>query len=147
MEDEPLLEDDADNEEAIDAEELRLLANDGDGLAQWALDVGAGMKGEVGYPTPEDAALAEWEDHPEVAARVISFEYRDVSNAVVVTDTVPSHPMWNYSACGRPKAGSSPTTTPSRCRPDQVEPPARRSGIAGRRGRQFPWRATQMSPS
>lgn len=43
-------------------------------FAQWALDVGAGMKGEVGYPTPEDAALAEWEDDPEV----------------------PSHPIWNY---------------------------------------------------
>lgn len=65
-------------------------------FAQWALDVGAGMKGEVGYPTPEDAALAEWEDDPEAAARVISVDYRDDSNAVVVTDTVPSHPIWNY---------------------------------------------------
>ncbi len=68
----------------------------GDELAQWALDVDAGMKGEVGYRTPEDAALAEWEDHPEAAARVISVDYRDDNNAVVVTDTVPSHPIWNY---------------------------------------------------
>ena len=29
-------------------------------------------------------------------ARVISVEYHDADHAVVVTDTVPSHLMWNY---------------------------------------------------
>ena len=61
------------------------------------------MDGEAGYATPERAVLAEWDDYPEAEARVISIEYRDDNSAVVVTDTVPSHPMWNY--CVRTRHG------------------------------------------
>ncbi len=50
---------------------------------------------EKAYPSPEEAALAEWAGMPQSEARVISVEYLDVDRAVVVTDTVPSHPMWN----------------------------------------------------
>jgi hypothetical protein len=49
-----------------------------------------------GYVTPEEAALAEWAAHPYAHARVIGVEYTDEDHAVVVTDTTPSHPMWNY---------------------------------------------------
>ncbi len=90
------LEDDADNEGEVDAEELRRRSADGDQLARWALDIGEEMDGDAGYPSSEDAALAEWEDYPKAAARIITVEYRDENNAVVVTDTVPSHRMWNY---------------------------------------------------
>ncbi|MCA1683012.1 MAG: hypothetical protein LC685_03325 [Actinobacteria bacterium] len=54
------------------------------------------MEDEAGYPTPEEAALAEWDDYPGAAARIISVTYSGENEAVVVTDTVPSHPMWNY---------------------------------------------------
>jgi hypothetical protein len=55
-----------------------------------------GVQDEAGYPTPGDAALADWDDYPEAAARVVSVRYSGEDAAVVVTDTVPSHPMWNY---------------------------------------------------
>jgi hypothetical protein len=58
---------------------------------------------EEEFPTPEDAALAEWEPYPQADARVISVEYLDEEHAVVVTDTTPSHPMWNY--CWRTSGG------------------------------------------
>ena len=48
------------------------------------------------HPSPEAAALAEWADMPQAEARVISVDYLDADHAVVVTDAVPSHPMWNY---------------------------------------------------
>ena len=49
-----------------------------------------------GYPTPEEAALAEWSEMPQAEASVVSVKYQDSQHAVVVTDTNPSHPMWNY---------------------------------------------------
>jgi hypothetical protein len=49
-----------------------------------------------GYPTPEEAALAEWREIPQAKPRVLSVEYQDNHHAVVITDTKPSHPMWNY---------------------------------------------------
>jgi hypothetical protein len=58
---------------------------------------------DEGFATPEDPTLAEWADIPQAEARVISVEYVDDDHAVVVTDTVPSHPMWNY--CERSRAG------------------------------------------
>lgn len=103
VEDDSVLGDDADNEAGLDAEELQRQAADGDELAQWALDIAGGMEGEPGYPTPEDAALAEWVDYPGVVASIVSVEYVDANNAVVITDTVPSHPMWNY--CVRTPSG------------------------------------------
>jgi hypothetical protein len=51
---------------------------------------------EEGYPTPEAAALAEWADLPQAEARLISVKYQGTTRAVVVTDTWPSHPLWNY---------------------------------------------------
>ena len=47
------------------------------------------------FATPEAAALAEWDRYPEAQARVVTVEYLDETHAVVVIDTVPSHPMWN----------------------------------------------------
>lgn len=55
------------------------------------------------YPTPENAAMAEWDAYPEAKAFLVSVEYVDRDYAVVVTDTVPSHPIWNY--CDRTPAG------------------------------------------
>ena len=48
------------------------------------------------FATPEEAALAEWADHPQAKAQVVSVEYLDADNAVVVTTTDPDYPMWNY---------------------------------------------------
>ena len=47
------------------------------------------------YPTPEEAALTEWASYPEARARVIEVEHLGDDVVVVVTDTVPSHPMNN----------------------------------------------------
>lgn len=47
------------------------------------------------FPTPQDAALAEWSDIPQACPRVVSVRFEDDDHAVVVTDTEPSHPMWN----------------------------------------------------
>jgi hypothetical protein len=55
------------------------------------------------YPTPEAAALAEWDAYPQAEAKVLSVEYAGEDDAVVITDTVPSHPMWNY--CVRTAGG------------------------------------------
>jgi hypothetical protein len=56
-----------------------------------------------GYATPEEAAMAEWDAYPEAQAHVVRVEVVDEDHAVVVTDTVPSHPMWNY--CERKPEG------------------------------------------
>jgi hypothetical protein len=48
------------------------------------------------YPTPEEAVLAEWRELPHAKVRVLSVEYSNENEAVVVTDTEPSHPMRNY---------------------------------------------------
>jgi hypothetical protein len=53
--------------------------------------------------TPEAAARAEWTAYPEAQVRVVSVEYLEHDRAVVVTDTVPSHPMWNH--CRRTNRG------------------------------------------
>jgi hypothetical protein len=50
---------------------------------------------EDAYDSPENAALAEWADRPEAEAHVISVEYQDDVHALVITDTVPTHPMTN----------------------------------------------------
>jgi hypothetical protein len=55
------------------------------------------------FPTPQDAALAEWSDLPQARPRVVSVQFEDDDHAVVVTDTDPSHPMWNY--CERTSDG------------------------------------------
>lgn len=55
------------------------------------------------FPTPQDAALAEWTDMPQAQARILSVRYLDEDHAVVITDTEPSHPMWNY--CERTSDG------------------------------------------
>lgn len=55
------------------------------------------------FGTPEEAALAEWETYPSAQAYVVRVDYTDERNAVVATDTVASHPMWNY--CERTSAG------------------------------------------
>lgn len=52
--------------------------------------------GAMGYPTPEEAVLAEWESCPRAAVRIVKVRHKGKNHAVVVTDTVPSHPMWNY---------------------------------------------------
>ena len=57
----------------------------------------------MGYPTPEEAALAEWSSYSRVEVRVIEVRYVDNDHAVVVTDTVPSHPMHNQ--CERTSEG------------------------------------------
>jgi hypothetical protein len=57
----------------------------------------------VGYPTPEQAALAEWEAQPLARVRVIKVEYEDDDHAIVIADTVPSHPMRNQ--CERTNDG------------------------------------------
>ena len=51
---------------------------------------------EEGFATPEEAALAEWASMPQAEAHVVKVEYTDPDHAVVVTDTTPSHPMFNY---------------------------------------------------
>jgi hypothetical protein len=58
---------------------------------------------DEGFGSPEDAVMAGWLAYPQAEARVVSVEYRDEDHAVVVTDTVPSHPMWNY--CERREGG------------------------------------------
>lgn len=58
---------------------------------------------EVGYPTPEDAALAQWDRYPRAEVRVIRVRYVDQDHAIVVTDTAPSHPMNNQ--CKRTAEG------------------------------------------
>ena len=55
------------------------------------------------FSTPEEAALAQWEQLPHALAHVVSVEYIDEDHAVVVTDTVPSHRMWNH--CSRTAGG------------------------------------------
>jgi hypothetical protein len=55
------------------------------------------------FSTPDDAAMAEWDAYPDALARVVRVEYRNENHAVVVTDTVPSHPMYNY--CERVDGG------------------------------------------
>ncbi|MGD9794714.1 MAG: hypothetical protein AB7V43_14655 [Acidimicrobiia bacterium] len=47
------------------------------------------------YPSSEEAALAEWAMYPTVEVFVVEIIYEDDDHAVVVTDTTPSHPMWN----------------------------------------------------
>jgi hypothetical protein len=47
--------------------------------------------------------MAEWDRYPEAEATVVRVEYLDEDHAVVVTDTVPSHPMWNH--CERTDRG------------------------------------------
>jgi hypothetical protein len=55
------------------------------------------------YPTPEEAALAEWDDYPQAEARVLDVTYVGKNEADVITDTVPSHPMRNR--CSRTPEG------------------------------------------
>ena len=55
------------------------------------------------YPTPEEAALAQWDKYPQAEARVIRVRYVDENHVIVVTDTVPSHPMNNH--CKRTAEG------------------------------------------
>jgi hypothetical protein len=55
------------------------------------------------FGSPEDAVMAEWLAYPEAEARVVTVEYLDEDHAVVLTDTVPSHPMWNH--CERREGG------------------------------------------
>ena len=55
----------------------------------------------VGYPSPEEAAMAEWIACPTAHASIVSVEYLTEDEAVVVTDTEPPHPMWNYVRRGR----------------------------------------------
>jgi hypothetical protein len=55
------------------------------------------------HETPEAAALAGWDRHPNVEVRVLKVEYSSPGSAVVITDTVPSHPMHNV--CHRTEAG------------------------------------------
>lgn len=86
---------DESDEGATDAADLQRQAAGGDELARWAVNMTDAMD-EAGYRTPEEAVLAEWDDYPGAAARVISVTYSGENEAVVVTDTVPSHPMWNY---------------------------------------------------
>ena len=50
-----------------------------------------------GYDSPEAAALAEWDEYPNVQVRVVAVRFIDAKNAVVITDTEPSHPMNNYT--------------------------------------------------
>lgn len=49
----------------------------------------------LGYRTPEEAALAQWDKYPRADVRVIEVRYEGDHDAVVVTDTDPSHPMFN----------------------------------------------------
>jgi hypothetical protein len=44
-------------------------------------------------PTPEEAAMAEWDAYPTAEAFIVSVEYLTDDQAVVVIDTEPSHPM------------------------------------------------------
>jgi len=55
------------------------------------------------FPTPEAAALAQWDSLPQARARVISVEYEDDDHSIVLTDTEPSHLMWNQ--CERTSEG------------------------------------------
>lgn len=48
------------------------------------------------YATPEEAALAEWERIPGAQARVVEVLYVGQDEAIVITETVPSHEMNNY---------------------------------------------------
>jgi len=41
--------------------------------------------------------------HPLARVRVIKVEYEDDDHAIVITDSVPSHPMWNH--CERTNDG------------------------------------------
>jgi hypothetical protein len=59
--------------------------------------------GDRVYESPEAAALAEWDRYPDVEVTVIIVRYEGRDRAVVVTDTVPSHPMKNF--CVRTKKG------------------------------------------
>jgi hypothetical protein len=54
------------------------------------------MAGGSAYPSPEEAALAEWDRYPNVEVWVVRVELNDADHATVITDTVPSHPMHNY---------------------------------------------------
>jgi hypothetical protein len=50
-----------------------------------------------GFDTPEDAAMAEWDDCPQAEAHVVRVEPcsdpQFPGRVWVVVDTVPSHPM------------------------------------------------------
>lgn len=48
------------------------------------------------YDSLEAAALAEWDAYRNVVVRVVGVDLLDEENAVVFTDTDPSHPMKNY---------------------------------------------------
>lgn len=48
------------------------------------------------HDTPEEAVLAEWDRYPNANARIVEVRYKDADHAVVVTETDPSYPMWNY---------------------------------------------------
>jgi hypothetical protein len=50
----------------------------------------------AGFETPEAAALAEWDAYPSANVRVVETRYKNKSNAIVITDTDPTHPMKNY---------------------------------------------------
>jgi len=48
---------------------------------------------DKGYESPEAAVLAEWDQHPDAEVRVVEVRFTDARNAVVITDTEPSHRM------------------------------------------------------
>ena len=48
-----------------------------------------------GYPSPEEAALAEWASTPAAKARVTDVRFVSPTEAVVTTDTEPSEPYNN----------------------------------------------------
>jgi hypothetical protein len=53
---------------------------------------------EATHDTPEAAVLAEWAEYPNAGVRVVEVRFTGTKNAVVITDTQPSHPMTNYVA-------------------------------------------------
>ncbi|MBX3313300.1 MAG: hypothetical protein KF906_03180 [Actinobacteria bacterium] len=55
------------------------------------------------HRSPAQAALAEWDAYPNAGAHVVRVTFEDEDHAIVVVDTVPSHPMWNY--CERTPRG------------------------------------------
>lgn len=55
------------------------------------------------HRTPEAAALAHWDAYPEAGVVVVSVEFTGPDSATVVTDTDPSHPMYNL--CRRERGG------------------------------------------
>ena len=55
------------------------------------------------YPTPEEAALREWDDYRNAQVFVVALVYNDAEIAEVSVDTVPSHPI--TSVCRRESDG------------------------------------------